>query len=140
MYMKYVGIFKCKIFFFFCSRTDDLNLGDMGFQNAGAVCHTARETFTFLQNQFHGRVTSEEWHRSATEVLRSTPLDIFLCGRLKEKKSYQETSTIPELREIVRLAISEIELLSCESVMENSAKSIWYHISGVVEGVLPTLY
>ena len=105
---------------FLWPELEDMDVGDMWFQQDGATCHTANETMALLRNKFNGRVISRNgdvnWPPRSCDL---TPLDFFLWGYLKEKVYVDKPATIKELKDEIIWHINGIQPPLCLRVIEN---------------------
>ena len=89
-------------------KLEDMDVGDVYFQQDGATCHTSGETIGLLGEKFPGRVISRNgdynWPPRSCDL---TPLDFFLWGYVKDKinaygpQSIQERSCGSHINDIV---------------------------------------
>ena len=71
---------------FLRTELEDMDVGDVYFQQYGAMCYTGGETIGLLREKFPGRVISRngdyKWPPRSCDL---TPLDFFLWGYVKDK-------------------------------------------------------
>ena len=69
------------------------------FQQDGATPHTAKQTLTWLEDRFHGRIislkTEQPWPPHSPDL---NPPDFFLWGYLKDRVYTSKPWTIQELK------------------------------------------
>lgn len=110
---------------FFFEQINDLDVGDIWFQQDGATCHTANETLNLLGTKFPGRILSHraevDWPPRSCDL---TPLDFFLWGYVKGKVYASNPVTLEQLKNNIREVIAGIGPQLCREVMENFVKRI----------------
>jgi hypothetical protein len=84
---------------FFLPRLDEMDLGDIWFQQDGAMAHTSRASMAVLQDHFPGRLISLrgnlEWPVRSPDL---TPCDFFLWGYLKPRVYTNRPKTLQDLK------------------------------------------
>jgi hypothetical protein len=99
---------------------DEMDVGDVYFQQDGATSHTSGETIALLRQRFPGRVISRRgdinWPPRSCDL---TPLDFFLWGYVKDKVYANNPPTIEVLKDNIRAVIREIEQPMCGRVMQH---------------------
>ena len=105
---------------FFFTKFEEKDIGNIWFQQNGAMCHTAEATFDVLRPVFEDRIIS---HRAdVVWPLRScdfTPLDYYLWGAVKAKCYADKLKIIDALKDNIREAIGEIQLHAIDKVLKN---------------------
>lgn len=105
---------------YFFLQLEDLQLGDMWFQQDGATCHTAGQTIQLLKSKFSERLISRNgpinWPPRSCDL---TPLDFFLWGYVKSLVYSNKPDTLEVLKTNIEHAIAGISSDLCKRVMEN---------------------
>jgi len=86
---------------FFLPRLDEMDLGDIWFQQDGATAHTSKASITVLREHFPGRLISLrgdlEWPARSPDL---TPCDFFLWGYLKSRVCTNRPQTLEEVHRL----------------------------------------
>ena len=95
-------------------------IGNIGFQQYGATCHTAEATLDVLRIVFEDRIISHRsdvvWPSRSCDL---TPLDYYLWRAVKDKCYADKPETIDDLKDNIREAIGEIQLHTIDNVLKN---------------------
>lgn len=106
---------------FFFPRLDELDLGDIWFQQDGATAHTSRASMAVLREHFPERLISIrgdlEWPARSPDL---TPCDFFLWGFLKSRVYVNRPSTLQDLKTNIQEEIANIMLAMLARVMTNA--------------------
>ena len=106
---------------FFVPRLDEMDLGDVWFQQDGATAHTARSSMALLREHFSGRLISLrgdlEWPPRSPDL---TPCDFFLWGYLKSRVFNNRPRTLDDLKTNIREEVANIPVDMLERVMRNT--------------------
>lgn len=112
---------------YFWHQIDDLELKDMWFQQDGATCHTSSVTIDLLREKFDDRVISRNagvrWPPRSCDI---TPLDFFLWGYVKSIVYCNKPTTINDLKDNIRRAITDITADLCEKVAQNWSSRVFF--------------
>ena len=105
---------------FLFTKIEEEDIGNIWFQQDGAMCHTAETTLDVLHPVSEDCIIS----RRANIVLapRScdlTPLDYYLWGAVKDKCYADKLKAIDALKDNIREAIDEIQLHTIDNVLKN---------------------
>ena len=105
---------------FLFPKLEEINLGDVWFQQDGATAHTARESMQLLREHFPERLISLRgdlpWPARSPDL---TPCDFFLLGYLKSIVYNDRPQTLLHLKNNIRNAIADIPVSILERVEEN---------------------
>lgn len=106
---------------FLFPRLDELDLGDVWFQQDGATAHTSRASMDVLREHFPGRLISIrgdlEWPARSPDL---APCDFFLWGFLKSRVYVNRPRTLEDLKANIRAEIDNIPVDMLERVMTNA--------------------
>ncbi|XP_011049237.1 PREDICTED: uncharacterized protein LOC105142985 [Acromyrmex echinatior] len=106
---------------FFFPRLDELDLGDIWFQQDGATAHTSRASMAVLREHFPERLISIrgdlEWPARSPDL---TPCDFFLWGFLKSRVYVNRPSTLQDLKTNIQEEIANITPAMLARVMTNA--------------------
>ena len=106
---------------FFFPRLDELDLGDIWFQQDGATAHTSRASMAVLRVHFPERLISIrgdlEWPARSPDL---TLCDFFLWGFLKSRVYVNRPSTLQDLKTNIQEEIANITPAMLERVMTNA--------------------
>ena len=105
---------------FFLPQLEEMDLGDVYFQQDGATAHTARTVMEFLREHYDGRLISLrgdlQWPARSPDL---APCDFFLWGYLKSIVYVDRPRTLGQLKDNIRRAIAEIPLDMLQRVHQN---------------------
>lgn len=105
---------------FFIPKLDELDLGDVWFQQDGATAHTARASMNLLREHFPDRLISLRgdftWPARSPDL---TPCDFFLWGYLKSIVYTDRPRTLNHLKDNIREAIANIPIDMLERVQRS---------------------
>lgn len=105
---------------FFLPRLEEMDVGEVWFQQDGATAHTARNVMTVLRQRFPGRLISLRGDlQCPARSPDLAPCDYFLWGYLKSLVYSDRPRTLDQLRENIRQAINNIPVMMLERVVEN---------------------
>ncbi|GFV23495.1 uncharacterized protein TNCV_4782061 [Trichonephila clavipes] len=94
---------------FFIPELNNHDVQELGFQQDGATCHTARATIDLLKDTFGDRLISRfghvNWPPRSCDL---TPLDYFLWGYVKSLVYADKTQTFDHLEDNIRRVIADI--------------------------------
>ena len=109
------------------TKNEGKDIGNIGFQQDGATCHTAEATLDVLRPVFEDRIISSRtnvvW---PTRCCGLTPLDYYLWGAVKDKCYADKPETIDALKDNILAAIGEIQLHTIDNVLKNWADRVGY--------------
>ena len=103
---------------FLFTNLEEEDSGNIWFQQKGATCHTAEATIDVLRPVFEDRIISRR-----TDIVS---LDYYLWGSVKDKCYDDKPETIDALKDNIREAISEIQLLTIDNVLKNWTDCVGY--------------
>ncbi|KAG5323085.1 TC3A transposase, partial [Pseudoatta argentina] len=110
---------------FFFPRLNELDLGDIWFQQDGATAHTSRASMAVLREHFPERLISIrgdlEWQARSPDL---TPCDFFLWGFLKSRVYVNRPSTLQDLKTNIQEEIANITPAMLARVMTNARNRI----------------
>jgi hypothetical protein len=113
---------------FFFPRLDELDLGDIWFQQDGATAHTSRASMAVLREHFPERLISIrgdlEWPARSPDL---TPCDFFfffLWGFLKFRVYVNRPRTLQDLKANIRAEIANIPAAMLVRVMTNATNRL----------------
>ena len=115
---------------FLFTKIEEVDIGNIWFQQDGATCHTAEATLDVLRSVLKDRIIS----RRADVVwpprsCNSTPLDFYLRGAVKDKCYADKPETIVALKDNIREAIGEIQLHTIDNVLKNWTDRVGYYMA-----------
>ncbi|GFV79470.1 DUF4817 domain-containing protein [Trichonephila clavipes] len=106
---------------------NDEGHNELGFQQDGATCHTARATIDLLKDTFGNRLISRfgpvNWPPRSCDI---TPLDYFLWGYVKSLVYADKPQTLDHLEDNIRRVITDIRPQMLEKVIENWTSRLDY--------------
>ncbi|GFW84715.1 DUF4817 domain-containing protein [Trichonephila clavipes] len=106
---------------------NDEGHNELGFQQDGATCHTARATIDLLKNTFGDHLISRfapvNWRPISCDL---TPLDYFLWGYVKSLFYADKPQTLDHLEDNIRRVIADIRPKMLEKVIENWTSRLDY--------------
>ncbi|GFT09701.1 transposable element Tc3 transposase [Trichonephila clavipes] len=112
---------------FFIPELNNHDVQELGFQQDGATCHTARATIDLLKDTFGDRLISlfgpVNWPPSSCDL---TPLDYFLWGYVKSLVCADKPQTLDHLEDNIRRVIADIWPQMLEKVIENWSSRLDY--------------
>lgn len=116
---------------FFLPQLEELDLGDVWFQQDGATAHTARISMELLKNTFPERLISLRgdvpWPARSPDL---APCDFFLWGHLKSLVYNDKPRTLQHLKDNIRQAIAQIPVDMLERVERNFKTRVNQCIAG----------
>ena len=96
---------------FLFPKIEEVDIGNIWFQQDGATCHTAEATLDVLRPVFEDLVINCKadvvWPPRSIDL---KPLDYYLWGAFKDKCYVGKPETIDALKDNIRKVISEIQL------------------------------
>lgn len=105
---------------FFLPTLNEMDVGDVWFQQDGATAHTARISMTLLRQHFQERLISLRgdlhWPARSPDL---APCDFFLWGYLKSIVYNDRPTTLAHLKNNIRQAIANIPVDMLEKVERN---------------------
>lgn len=105
---------------FFLPTLNEMNVGEIWFQQDGATAHTAGVSMTVLRQHFPGRLISLRgdlrWPARSPDL---APCDYFLWGYLKSIVFNDRPRTLDHLKNNIRQAIANIPIDMLERVEQN---------------------
>ena len=105
---------------FFLPHLEEMDVGDVWFQQDGATAHTARASMELLREHFPGRLISLRgdlpWPTRSPYL---TPCDFFLWGYLKSIIYNDRPRTLAHLKINIRNATAEIPVDMLQRVARN---------------------
>lgn len=105
---------------FFLPKLEEMDLGDVWFQQDGATAHTARCSMELLRENFHERLISLRgdlpWPARSPDL---APCDFFLWGYLKSVVYTDRPRTLVHLKDNITQAIANIRTDMLERVDGN---------------------
>ncbi|GFW71552.1 putative transposase [Trichonephila clavipes] len=112
---------------FFIPELNNHDVQELGFQQDGATCHTARATIDLLKDTFGDRLISRfgpvNWPPRSCDL---TPLDYFLWGYVKSLVYADKPQTLDHLEDNIRRVIADIRPHMLEKVIENWTSRLDY--------------
>ena len=104
---------------YFFPEIEELNLGDIWYQQDGATAHTSRVSMSVLRERFPERLISIrgdlEW-----PFTRFVPLRFFLWGYLKARVYVNRPQSLDDLKDNIRQEIANIPGDMLVRVIENT--------------------
>ena len=95
---------------FLFTKIEEKDIGNIWYQQDGAMCHTAEATLDVLRPVFKDRIISRRadgvWLPRSCDL---TPLDYYLCDAVKDKCYANKPETIDALKDNIREAIGDIQ-------------------------------
>ncbi|GFV46872.1 putative DD41D transposase [Trichonephila clavipes] len=108
-------------------HSNKLPVAELGFQQDGATCHTARATIDLLKDAFGDRLISPfgsvNWPPRSCDL---TPLDFFLWGYVKSLVYADKPQTLDHLEDNICRVIADIRPQMLEKVIENWTSRLDY--------------
>ncbi|GFU29296.1 uncharacterized protein TNCV_3334911 [Trichonephila clavipes] len=112
---------------FFIPELNNHDVQELGFQQDGAMCHTARATIDLLKDTFGDRLISRfgyvNWPPRSCDL---TPLDYFLWVYVKSLVYADKPQTLDHLEDNIRCVIADIRPQMLEKVIENWTSRLDY--------------
>ena len=112
---------------FIFTKIEEEDIGNIWFQQNGAMCHTAVATLDVLYPVIEDRIISRKadvvWPLRSCDL---TPLDYYLWDAVKDKCYTEKLETIDALKDNIREAIGEIQLHTIDNVLRNWIDRIGY--------------
>ncbi|GFV35601.1 uncharacterized protein TNCV_3473721 [Trichonephila clavipes] len=119
--------YRAMITNFFIPELNNPDVQELGFQQDGATCHTARATIDLLKDTFGDRLISRfgpvNWPPRSCDL---TPLDYFLWGYVKSLVYADKPQTLDHLENNIRRVIAHIRPQMLEKVIENWTSRLDY--------------
>ncbi|GFV90113.1 uncharacterized protein TNCV_4378291 [Trichonephila clavipes] len=119
--------YKAMITNLFIPELNNHDVQELGFQQDGATCHTARATIDFLKDTFGDRLISRfgpvNWPPRSCDL---TPLDYFLWGYVKSLVYADKPQSLDHLEDNIRRVIADIRPQMLETVIENWTSRLDY--------------
>ncbi|GFV20718.1 probable 39S ribosomal protein L45, mitochondrial [Trichonephila clavipes] len=119
--------YRAMITYFFIPELNNHDVQELGFQQDGATCHTARATIDLLKDTLGDRLISRfgpvNWPPRSCDL---TPLDYFLWGYLKSLVYADKPQTLDHLEDNIRRVIADIQPQMLEKVIENWTSRLDY--------------
>ena len=112
------------------TKIEEVDIGNIWFQQYGAACHTAEATLDVLRPVFEDRIISRRadvvWPLRSCDL---TPLDYYLWSAVKHKCCTDKPETIDGLNDNSHEAIGEIQLHTIDNVLKNWTDCVGYCIA-----------
>ena len=106
---------------FFLPRIDELDLGDIWFQQDGATAHTSRASMAVLREHFPERLISIrgdlEWPARSPDL---SPCNFYLWGYLKSRVYVNRPRSLQDLKANIQEEIANIPADTLVRVMANA--------------------
>ncbi|GFX20638.1 transposase [Trichonephila clavipes] len=119
--------YRAMITNFFIPELNNHDVQELGFEQDGATCHTARATIDVLKDTFGDRLISRfgpvNWPPRSCDL---TPLDYFLWGYVKSLVYADKPQTLDHLEDNIRRVIADIRPQMLEKVIENWTSRLDY--------------
>ncbi|GFW99815.1 uncharacterized protein TNCV_3420441 [Trichonephila clavipes] len=119
--------YRAMITNFFIPELNNHDVQELGFQQDGAICHTARATVDLLKDTFGDRLISRfgpvNWPPRSCDL---TLLDYFLWGYVKSLVYADKPQTLDHLEDSIRRVIADIRPQMLEKVIENWTSRLDY--------------
>ncbi|GFU86822.1 transposable element Tc3 transposase [Trichonephila clavipes] len=119
--------YRAMITNFFIPELKNHDVQELGFQQDGAACHTARATIDLLKDTFGDRLISRfvpvNWPPRSCDL---TPLDYFLWGYVKSLVYADKLQTLDHLEDNIHRVIADIRPQMLEKVIENRTSRLDY--------------
>ena len=108
-------------------KIEEEDIGNIWFQQGSAMYHTAEATLDILRPVFEDSIISHKadvaWPPRSCDL---RPVDYHLLGAVKDKCYADKPETIDALKDNVREAIGEIQLLAIDNVLKNFTYHVGY--------------
>ncbi|GFT23506.1 uncharacterized protein TNCV_2017391 [Trichonephila clavipes] len=112
---------------FFIPDLNNHDVQELGFQQDGATCHTARTTIDLLKDTFGDCLISRfgpvNWLPRSCDLI---PLDYFLWGYVKSWVHADKPQMLDYLEDKIRRVIADIRPQMSEKVIENWTSRLDY--------------
>ena len=112
--------YRAKLNEFLFTKIKEEDIGNIWFQQDGAMCHLTEATLNVLRHVFKDRVISRRadvvWPPLSCDL---TPLDYYLWSAVKDEFSADKPETIEALKNNIRKEIGEIQLHTIDNVLKN---------------------
>ena len=109
------------------TKIEEVDIGNVWFQQDGTTCHTAEATLVVLRPVFEDRIISRRadvvWPPQNYEL---TPLDYYLWDAVKDKCYADKPKKIDALKDIIREVVGEKQLRTIDNVLKNWTDHIGY--------------
>ncbi|GFV77419.1 DUF4817 domain-containing protein [Trichonephila clavipes] len=119
--------YRAMITNFFIPELNNHDVQELGFQQDGATCHTARVTIDLLKDTFGDRLISRfgpvNWPPRSCDL---TPLDNFLWSYVKSLVYADKLQTLDYLEDNICRVIADIRPQMLEKVIENWTSRLDY--------------
>ncbi|GFW85369.1 DUF4817 domain-containing protein [Trichonephila clavipes] len=119
--------YRAMITNFFIPELNNHDVQELGFQQDGSTCHTARATIDLLKDAFDDRLISRfgpvNWPPRSCDL---TPLDYNLLGHVKSLVYADKPQTLDHLEDKIRRVIADIRPQMLEKVIENWTSRLDY--------------
>ncbi|GFX59045.1 retrovirus-related Pol polyprotein from transposon 17.6 [Trichonephila clavipes] len=119
--------YRAMITNFFIPELNNHDVQELGFQQNGGTCHTARATIDLLKDTFGDRLISRfgpvNWPPRSCDL---TPLDYFLWGYVKSLVYADKPQTLDHLEDNIRRVIADIRPQMLKKVIENWTSRLDY--------------
>ena len=105
---------------FLFTKIEEEDIGNIWFQQDGAMCDTAEATLDVLRPDFEDRIISRRadvvWPLRRYDL---TLLDYYLWGAVKDMCYVDKQEAIDALKDNIREGIGEIQLHTIDNVLKN---------------------
>ncbi|GFX95867.1 transposable element Tc3 transposase [Trichonephila clavipes] len=119
--------YRAMITNFFIPELNNHDVQELGFQQDGATCHTARATIDLLKDTFGDRLISRFGPvNGPPRSCDLTPLDYFLWGYVNSLVYADKAQTLDHLEDNIRRVIADIRPQMLEKVIENWTSRLDY--------------
>ncbi|GFU87321.1 uncharacterized protein TNCV_2716071 [Trichonephila clavipes] len=119
--------YRAMITNFFIPELNNHDVQELGLQQDGATCHTARATIDLLKDTFGDRLISRfGLVKCSPRSCDLTPLDYFLWGYAKSLVYADKPQTLDHLEDSIRRVIADLRPQMLEKVIENLTSSLDY--------------
>ena len=112
---------------FLFTKIEEENIGNIWFQQDGAMCLTPASILYVLRSVFEDRIISRRadvvWPPRSCDL---TPLDYYFWAATKDKCYGDNPETIDALKDNIREAIGEIQLQTINNVLTNWTDRVGY--------------
>ena len=102
------------------TKIEEEDIGNIWFQQDDATCPTAEATLDVLRPFFENLIISRRadivWLPRSCDL---TPLEYYLWGAVKDKCYAYKPETIDALKDNIREAIGEIQLLAIDNALKS---------------------
>ena len=112
---------------FLFTKIEEEDIGNIWFQQDGAMCRIADATLDVLRPVFEDRIISCRadvvWPPRSSDL---TPLDHYLWDAVKDKFYVDKPEAIDALKDNIRQAIGAIQLHTIDNVLKNKTDRVGY--------------